>query len=781
MNSWFDPLPFTADPLWPWSIPTVGWILLLVVALLLVGLTIGTYFTVAGMRPGRLLALLCIRTVALLLIVFSLAGISYVSSAELKVPSLLLIGVDGSESMGAVQDEIEGQSRWNYLVRTLRDCQPILDKLREEHNITVLFFKFGDHVSEFDPANPGKADGTRTDTAQLLQTLHERYRSERYLRGLYLLSDGADNGASEPSPRTLAMQWRSLPCPVSTFTFGKETTSERQADIAVRSITPIPPSVPVKGKLTVRGTIDAPGFENSQVRVKLFLNDEEVTPLVVKINGSDVTDKPQVLKLREGNQVEIECNAPAKAPSKPSDIKVSLKVHAADRPEPLAGEMSAANNEMSTYVTITSEGIKVLVIDREGHFPELQMVVDALADDPRIRVNTLWLRGQDLQPAQKSLFQFERQKYDVIIIGDATAAQFRRADPNALAVIQDLVNTKDAGLLMIGGRYSFGNGDWRGTELERMLPVRLDVRGQVEGSVKLKPTAAGLNYLCLLSDNREDSKTLWSKLPDLEGRTRLGEPINNATVYLETITGEPVLVGREHGTGRVLASALDTTHLWVVDETGRKAHARFWKQVALWLAKKENSSGNLKIDPAIRRLPLGSELLFTTNLTGKAGEELKEVKYQVKMIDSRGSETPVPVTRKDNRTVGLFKPPTAGEYRIVAKATGKDADKNEITGDAEVRFVSYQDDAETTRRAADHEFLQSLADTGGGRRYRASELGRVLERLPSEPLPQAPPHAAKWPDWRSSKGRSPFLVAFLLLFVQLLALEWFLRRHWGMV
>ena len=46
---------------------------------------------------------------------------------------------------------------------------------------------------------------------------------------------------------------------------------------------------------------------------------------------------------------------------------------------------------------------------------------------------------------------------------------------------------------------------------------------------------------------------------------------------------------------------------------------------------------------------------------------------------------------------------------------------------------------------------------------------------------ESPPKPAKFPDWRVSRGRSPFLVAFFLLFVQVLALEWFLRRRWGMV
>ena len=52
----------------------------------------------------------------------------------------------------------------------------------------------------------------------------------------------------------------------------------------------------------------------------------------------------------------------------------------------------------------------------------------------------------------------------------------------------------------MGGRHAFANGDWAGTEIEKLLPMKLDARGQVEGEVKLKPTDKGLEYLLRLAD-----------------------------------------------------------------------------------------------------------------------------------------------------------------------------------------------------------------------------------------------------------------------------------------
>jgi hypothetical protein len=92
----------------------------------------------------------------------------------------------------------------------------------------------------------------------------------------------------------------------------------------------------------------------------------------------------------------------------------------------------------------------------------------------------------------------------------------------------------------------------------------------------------------------------------------------------------------------------------------------------------------------------------------------------------------------------------------------------------------YQDDAELTHRAADHEFLTKLAAAGGGTFHKAEEFPRFLADLTKNPLQQAKPKAELWPNWRQNT-LSGFRVAIFLLFVCLVSLEWLLRRFWGLV
>src|SRR5581483_7280262 len=99
---------------------------------------------------------------------------------------------------------------------------------------------------------PGKPDGKRTDIGQMLKKLYEsRDRAGGRLRGLLVLSDGADNGTRFPAV-TEATRWRGLPCPVHVFAYGKPTTADRQSDIIVTGVQVDPSPARVKGEMTVR-------------------------------------------------------------------------------------------------------------------------------------------------------------------------------------------------------------------------------------------------------------------------------------------------------------------------------------------------------------------------------------------------------------------------------------------------------------------------------------------------------------------------------------------------
>lgn len=777
---------WTTTPAPPWSRSDIGIPLLVLTLLLLAGAAAWTYLRLRSAAPARRGVVLGLRLLAFVLLFFALSGSSCESNDDIKPPSVVFIGLDASLSMEVVKDEVDGKSRWQYMIENLRDLQPLLEELDKKHKIKVVFRTFGDKVEAFDLDSPGTPTGKHTDTAQLLRALQDKVPEEldkaRIRRALFILSDGANNVESIPTARDLAVQWKLQPCPIHVIPYGSSKTTDKQNDIAITGLTAEPPIVAAKGRFKIRATVDALGFVNAAVNIRIFINGVEGKP------------KLETLKFKKDNVVLLDCDAP----NDPGDVEVVVKVHRPDGEGPLPGETDGENNEDETYVTVAREGLSVLLIERQDRYPEPQMLLSALAADRRIRVDRAWIRGRDLVvEGARGFVQFDQQPYDVIILGDVSKQRLLDIDGSILTQINDRVFNKKTGFMMMGGRYAFAKEEWKGTPIEDMLPVLLDAEGQADRG-KLVPTDDGLAYLLRLGDSIEASKERWNLIPQLNGYTRLGTPKGDARVMARTPVGEALMVTRTHGKGRVMAFAGDTTHHWVrpLKELGGKTfdggevHARFWKQVVLWLAQQENVEDNLRLKLDTRTLFVKDKLGVGVELRGKQGEKLTNATYEVHARhesakpEEKGDRIDVLPGQRgavDNEQRGIYEPPARGKYIVTATGSGTDAEGKTITGRAEVKFKAKgRYDSETSNRAANPDFLRDLARDGGGTELKPSNLRKFLLNLPKKELPRAKPEAKKTPDWRTDK-ESGFLLAFLLLFVQVLALEWFLRRRWGMV
>jgi uncharacterized membrane protein len=765
--------------------------LLIVLPGLLVGISLATYLSAPGLSRWRQAFVLGLRLLAFALTFLAILRPSLASYTSNRPRSVLFVLLDLSRSMTVVDEKLTEktrQSRWDLVKKLLPDWAAVAEGLRDQHQIDVEWFGFSDRVAPLDPLAPGEATGPRTDTARALRELADRRDAGRRCLGLWIVSDGADNGAT-PALGEVA-RWRTPPCPIFTFGCGQTITKPAHNDVAITSITTEPtPFVPLGGTIRVRLNVDAHGFEGQKVRFRVFLE----PPPAERTAGQPLREvesaaRTVTLSLTRDNAVELSLQAPEHAG------EYRLKVVA----EPPPGDEFPANNSAETFVTVSREGIRVLLFDKPRVW-EPQLICDALADDNRVRVTPVWLRGQTAggDPALARIFNFQDNPPDVIILGDITAKQLRGLDPRALEKIVDQVG-KGTGLLMLGGYSSLGNGDWADTPLANLLPIDLTKGGQIESEVEVRmvPTEDGLQLArFLFTLDTGDPKTAWQRLPPLQGASELflHKPRRgDEAVLAMTDKGEPLMVMRQHYQkakagqpagpfGRVVAFGADTTHRWVTDEEGQRKHSRFWRQLVVWLARQENATGGVWIKPDTRRLPVHGELGFQVGLRGRGGANLPGGRFSVEVLSPEGAKSPVAVAQGPAGVRGVFKDTgQPGVYEVVVQGEGQDPDGKAVAGKASARVTVYDQDLEMLRPAADEEFLKKLANAGGGEFHRVGDLKGWLERLAEQPEDPGRVKVERRPDWRST-ARSPFLMLFFLAFVVVVSLEWFLRRRWGLV
>ena len=507
---------FSARPAFPWSLPTLGYPAFAVVAFLLVVFTLWTYRGHPNANRRRVFIVLTLRLLALFLTLFTALRPSVGVQENPKFPSVLLLGVDVSESM-TVKDEVNNQARIDAVRKMLERCQPILDNLAAEQNVTVVMYKFGppdfsEGLGKYTLGDP--ADAKRSDYGVYLNRTFDRWQTERFLRGHIVIGDGGDNGETY-SAASEAARWGHRNCPITTVTVGTDNIRPNVNDIVVTSVECEPSPVPIKTEFTVVGTVQAYGFKDARVVAR------------VSIDGRVAATEEVVLDKEKDNKVRILVKEQSGVKG---EKKVKLEIGQLVNNEIVAlrGESRDDNNYSETYLTVTKDGVRILVIDRNRW--EETRLRDALRTEKRFDLNEV-VRETDggLPPSAEELLDLDAQAYDVIIIGNVTPAQltFRRGGRSIpmLEKIRERVEKNGMGLMFLGGEHAFADMP------DDLLPVTVppkvpgpfgplsaiveDVDKATQSPRTLYqtiPTDTGLDRMLKMSKVRKETIDLWEEL-----------------------------------------------------------------------------------------------------------------------------------------------------------------------------------------------------------------------------------------------------------------------------
>ena len=717
---------------------------------------------------GKRRVLIGLRLASLVMLVLAMLRPTFVLTETRKQSATLVILADRSRSM-SVHDELNGRSRWEALKKALADARPALRSLARDFDVRAYTFDAEARPAPIDGGAielPDAPDGKQTALGAVLEdVLVLPELAGKRLLGVILLSDGSQRAypPRDTLPQTAANRLKHLGCPLFPVRFGQSRGLGQAQDVAVTEML-ADQRVFVKNELSVTGQVRIDGCANRPIPVKL---------LVESADGKmEVVDQQTVKATADGQRIPFQF---AYVPQNPGEFKISVEA------EPQPGELVAANNRLSSFVHVLKGGIQVLYLEGFPARPEMPALRRSLGASPDVHLRDVVIdvRSPQTRPPGMSDW-FKPGKFDVYILGDLDSAAFRREELTELA---DAV-FKGAGLIMLGGTHSFGPGGYSETELAKVLPVTMDrferqVLGDppnadlhLPGPIRMRPTEQGLlRSSLMLAGSPRESAAVWAQLPPLKGGANKFLGRKQLTDVLATSDkGEPLLISHQYGDGRAMAFAADSTWLWWTHGF-EAAHKRFWRQIVLWLAKKEESSeGNVWVRLAQRRFDPGQRVEFTVGAQGPSGDPVPGATYQAEIALPDGTKQPVPLVRSEQGASGSYRDTIrAGDYTILVTATAQ----GRQLGTGRARFLVSERDLELDNPVADPTLLESLAAMTGGEAIVSEELPALLDRLSrhSESLVvQTEVKRTFWDTW-------PFFVAF----VTLLGWEWYLRKRWGLV
>jgi len=731
------------SPIGPWPVVVVA-------AAVVTVLTIWAYQQRLRGTSGRWRWIaLGLRLAAVLLCVLAALRPSIVIQEKKKQPTSVIFLIDDSSSM-KLRDEAGGKSRWTRALATLAHARPVAQGLGP--NLDVKTYRFSKTIRDQAPEDESEPEGQSTALGAALQEAVKR-QAGTGVAVMVVLSDGANNEGLSPSVE--AKRLSSQQIKVATVGFGSPNAGPASRDISIRDLV-AGPTVFVKNQLQIRGSLVVRGFPNQPVEVEMFVD-----------NQSEPVART-TLKAPEGTEV-VPITGLKYVPQTPGEKKLTLKV------KPRDGELIRSNNEVGTYITVLSGGLNVLFI-QGPHSPwEHKFFVRAIKASPDIQAEDVILRRPaSEQNPNLSDADFAQGKFNVYVLSDVPADYLTSTQHQLLTHAVE----KGAGLIMLGGRSSFGPGGWGQTALAQILPVDVhpgDGQLEPEGGIKFVPNLnATENFLFQVGSDRAESLKIWQTIPPLTGTNQFGSPKPNAFVLAQSPgrPSEPLMIGGSTGSGRVLAFGGETWGWARSSEVGRKAHRKFWRQIIFWLSHKEDQGDN-KVNLTLdrRRLAVGQKLEAKISARDAKNAPLTDVNIETK-ITREGSKTPpepIPTFNEGDDWRGTYLAlGQPGEYKITVRATrgGKEI------GHDDARFLVYQDDREMENPAADLGLLRDIATTTGGQFLAPEKLDDFLRTLSGKIYTEyvAQTEHKIWDNW-----------PFFLIFTALLTLEWWLRKRNGWV
>lgn len=750
---------------------SLGLIALVAIGFVLICLLIVPQSTQLTARRRKIL--IALRLLSALILVLALLRPTHVVTVQQPAAATLAILLDGSRSMtlpaGGAQSRWQVQAEvWKQIAAMLDDADPTLKTVVYEYSggLSALDFQAG----QVDTFLSGVPDGRQTDLTTALRDTITRAAGSP-LAGIVLVGDGTQTADIETGPQAVAQTLASLEVPLWSVAIGPSQDASAARDLAIEGL-PDQFQVFAKNLFQVTANLSAQGFDNRTIPLRLVLTDpqgntQELAQREIVAEGGD-----------DAQRISIELPAPA-----PGNYRLDLIA------DPQEGEILTENNRQTAFLDVRDGGGRVLYLEGQPR-PEQLFLRRSIAASADFELSFQWIERIDQGknwPVDLGT-AFDPDRFDIYILGDLDSQALGAEQMTALRQRID----DGAGLLMLGGFHSFDAGGYGGSPLADVLPVataadRRQAFGQVadrqlhiDGPVKVQIVRPHPINQIAASGSQQAS---WDRLRPLKGANRLlgPKPIPGVEVLLQSQAEEPLLVIGEFGSGRAAAFAGDSTWQWW-RQGERETHQRFWRQVLLWLMRRELAAPDqivLQMDR--RRFASDNEVNFQARV-GSTAEAPADLQIAVEVIDANEKSIALSVaqTAATDGAASLWTgklPELAdGMYRL--RATDNRTD-SKIQAQ-ELAFQVASIDRELSRPIADIAQMQQLAQVTsevGGRSVPPEQIDELRDLIVQNRQRSVTPVVQQWR--LGDEPVSGWLT--MLFFAGLLTSDWVLRKRWGLV
>jgi uncharacterized membrane protein len=743
----------------PWG--STGFVLALAAAAAVIALTAWSY----RRQPlrGRRILLTLLRALSVAAVLLLVLQPAVQMRSVTRQPNHVVLLLDLSSSM-AIHEEAGGPSRFERAQALLRASAATVQRWRRERNVDI--YGFGAGLRALQRPEEAKADEPATNVHFALDELRRRYKG-RDLAGVVLVSDGIDNGRLGTGPLSSSSQLflSRLKVPVHSVWVGRTGIRDLAvAEVYADSFAFVRNVVKVEAELVATGLPPA------------------AVPVTLELDGSPVAQRSVHLRPGESRyRVRFEFVPP----------RVGSYVYTISAPvQP--GEALTTNNRRSFLLKVIRDRIRVLQVCGRPSWDE-RFLRQLLKRDPNVDLISFFIlrTPADLAivpPSELSLIPFPTEELFEKELGsfDLVILQNFNYRPYGIGIYLPHLRRyveQGGGLAMVGGDQSFSSGEYAGTPIAEVLPVRLlpdaPDRSRLVSEEDFRPritTEGGDHPILQVGHSRFGTQQLLASLPPLSGVNLVAGLAPGATALavhpsLRDSEGKPmpVLATGEAGQGRSLALTTDSSWHWAFLAVGaggtRQAYDRFWRNAIRWLIQ-DPELRYLRIIAGQDSVRLGNPVRAVIRAYNPDYSPAAKLKVSWEFGPASGGKVvqTTALTSSEGEIALELRPGQMGPHRIRARATiaGRPTEEEALV----LVDPAGQEEAEPEATPA---LLRQLASATGG-----LYLGQAAS-LPDLPFRDPRVLHVNWRKDVELWSRWWSLAACIFL----LGLEWLLRRRFG--
>ena len=741
------------------------WLFGVFVLLIVAGVWLTYFKTTRPLTPGWKTFFVTTRSSVLVLILFCLLRPVITTMQAAPQETYLGVLIDDSQSM-SIADLPGDQSRQAAIGEAFFE-DGIIDELSEFFQIRT--FRFDGQTQRINGMEGLSEEGTASSVDQALQYVDDQLNGLR-LGGLVLVTDGADNGDSDPI--NTAQDFGNRRIPIFTVGVGQEDIPQ---DIGIVDVTAA--KTVLEGSVfNVQVDVNHQGFEGQEVGLSIRDGEEIVASEVVTLGTEGVA-----------RRFDLELT-----PERPELIVYDLQI------ELQSGEIIEQNNSYSFLVDNTEKPpLDVLYI--EGHpRNEYKFIRRAVQGDDSIRLATYLQTGpekyyrQGIESPTELAEGFPASKedlyaYEAIVLGDIEESFF---NDDQLQMIDEFVAERGGGFLMSG----MVDEEFIDTPIADILPVTIVeenfLPGHLRGGIRRgdHPTAELFyprltnngEFSPLLRLSGEDSlnENFWRQLPELQGVYVTGRIKPGATVLLEHPVLQyqnqllPIVAQQRYGSGRSVSVTTASTWRWqMMMHSEDQSHETIWRQLLRWLAVSAPERITIEFDREFYNV--GDEVNVTALVLNDQYEPDNDATLWMQTTDPLDQVIDVPMEwniEEDGVYRANFTVEEEGVFSLLVDVASAAGDAAVDASEKRTAFVVTPSLREYTNAEMDAVLLGRIADASGGSYFNLSDVNGLPESV--EFTPNAYSLEVQIDLWDQ-----PWLLVLLIL---LLCIDWISRRMKGL-